>query len=270
MLPPVVADLLRARRKAPLEWEFLGSEWPRSVDEQGWDHPEIAHTAGSRWDEFTQSLRAPLPLGRSNEASAGVVDYAAHNTYYCFAYALARAIGTRREVSVLDWGGGLGEYLRLGQELFPEVDFSYVCKEKEPMVELGSALTTDAEFTADGSVALSKRYDLVMASSSLHYEQDWALTLEGLTSASRGWLYVTRQPVVWSATDFVILQRAHRHGYPTEYPGWVLNRGRLLERAEQVGMLLEREMLIAERPLVPGAPEQPEYRGFLFRKVPAP
>jgi hypothetical protein len=65
----------------------------------------------------------------------------------------------------------------------------------------------------------------------------------------------------------VVVQRPHACGYHTEYLGWFLNRDEFLSAAAGCGLGLRREFLIDERPPVPGAPEQAEYRGFLFQPV---
>ena len=67
-----------------------------------------------------------------------------------------------------------------------------------------------------------------------------------------------------AAASFVVVQRPYVHGYDTEYPGWFLNRAEFLAAADGLGMRLVREFLIQERPFVPDAPEQADYRGFLF------
>ena len=38
------------------------------------------------------------------------VEYARHNTYVSFGYVAALAAAGRNEMSMLDWGGGIGEY----------------------------------------------------------------------------------------------------------------------------------------------------------------
>lgn len=82
---------------------------------------------------------------------------------------------------------------------------------------------------------------------------------------SQDYLYVTRLPIVSKAPSFVVVQRPWPFGYETEFLGWFLNRGELLECARDSGLELTREFLIQEMPVVKGAPEQGEYRGFLFR-----
>ena len=121
-----------------------------------------------------------------------------------------------------------------------------------------------AAFHDSDQSALARPYDLVLASSSLHYSRNWRDTLAKIASVSNPYLYITRQPFVESVPSFVVVQRPHRHGYLTEYPGWFLNRSEFLEEARKLGLELLREFLIAERPVVPEAPEQAGYRGFLF------
>jgi hypothetical protein len=70
--------------------------------------------------------------------------------------------------------------------------------------------------------------------------------------------------VVRRAASFAVVQRPAPYGYLTEYLGWFLNRGEFLDHLRGLGMVLRREFLIYERPVVHGAPEQCEFQGFLF------
>jgi hypothetical protein len=57
------------------------------------------------------------------------------------------------------------------------------------------------------------------------------------------------------------------HGYETEYLGWVIKRGRLLEVVAAAGLGLAREFLLDARFSADGAPENPvEHRSFLFNR----
>ena len=89
--------------------------------------------------------------------------------------------------------------------------------------------------------------------------------MKRLAVLTRSYLFITRLPIVEQSKSFVVIQRPYACGYETEYPGWFLNRGELLTYTEQIGLHLQREFLIQERPHVPNAPEQAAYRGFLFR-----
>lgn len=267
LLPPVVTaglERLHARRTTP-EWAYLPA-WPEAAG-RGWAEPAIAEVQAKRLQAFVDSIAAPSPLGVSAEGEAHALGV--QNTYLAFAYVLGRAaLGrTGSPLTVLDWGGGLGQYSLLARSLLPEAPLAYTCHDLEPLVDTGASLVDGVRFEADPQRALSGRYDLVVASSSLHYTETWRDLVRSLCGAASTWLYVTRQPVVMTAEDYVVVQRAHRHGYPTSYPGWVLNRGGLVAAVEGEGFGLEREFLIDERPPVDGAPEPPEYRGFLFRRT---
>ena len=71
------------------------------------------------------------------------------------------------------------------------------------------------------------------------------------------------------AAPFVFVQRPYGHGYATEYLGWCLHRGEHLAVAERHGLRPVREFVNGFKPPVHRAPEQPEYRGFLFAAGPA-
>src|SRR5262249_4113572 len=113
------------------------------------------------------------------------------------------------------------------------------------------------------------RYDFVLSSSSLQYARDWRATLRGLARATGGHLFITSLPTVGHVPSFVFVQRPHRFGYETEYLGWCLNRGELIEAAGACGLTLLREFVIGHQPLIHGAPEQTQYYGFLFQPAPA-
>ena len=271
-LPPIVAAPLRRAWRArahtgPPDWEYLPGGWPpRDAGSVGWDADSIVATQTARWPAFARSVNAPAPFGLSNEAVGPVErDYATHNTILTFGYVLARSAVGRDRLSMLDWGGGVGHYGVYAKALLPEVPIEYHCHDLARFVVAGRRLLPDATFHDTAESALARRYDLVLASSSVHYSKDWRVTLAGLAGATGRYLYVTRQPFVETAPSFVVVQRPHRYGYLTEYPGWFLNRGEFLAAAVENGLELLREFLIDERPFVAGAPEQADYRGFLFR-----
>src|SRR5690606_13940299 len=104
------------------------------------------------------------------------------------------------------------------------------------------------------------------ASCSIHYSEDWQKVVTQLASASHSYLYITRLPIVHHAASFVVVQRPYLHGYDTEYLCWFLNREEFLRYMRDLKMDLVREFLIQEKPDVTGAPEEGEYRGYLFAR----
>lgn len=134
------------------------------------------------------------------------------------------------------------------------------------MCEHGRQLFPDAVFY-DGDGYLNHRYDFALVSGSLQYAVDWRATLQQIAGVTDGYVFVTRLPVVQTAASFVVLQRAYKCGYGTEYLGWVFNRAEFLQFASGVSLELAREFLIDGRIDIYRAPEPCDFRGFLFRVV---
>jgi putative methyltransferase (TIGR04325 family) len=184
-----------------------------------------------------------------------------------FAYVLTLAARSRTRLSILDWGGGLGHYYVLARALVPDLELDYHCKDLPLLCAKGRELLPAVHFHESAESCMGRRHDLVMASSSLQYSEDWRVTVGRLVRMTGSYLYITRTPVVRRAASFVVVQRPHGLGYDTEYPGWFLNMQELLTSAQTLDMELVREFLIDERPFVHNAPEQGEYRGFLWRPM---
>lgn len=273
LLPPVMTGAYRQIRdrshkaESP-DWEYLPGGWPQpSSASPGWNADSVVQTQLDRWPAFLRSVEAPQPFGISNEAAGGPPDYGVHNTIMTFGYVLARAAQGRKQLKMLDWGGGLGHYCVYARSLLPDLQLDYHCRDLPNLVAGGRNVLPTATFYADEDEALAGRYDLVVASSSLHYSREWRPLLARLAAATTGYLYVTRQPFVKTADSFVVVQRPHRFGYLTEYPGWFLNRNEFLSAAGQSDLKLLREFLIWKIPNVPNAPEAADYRGFLFSRA---
>jgi putative methyltransferase (TIGR04325 family) len=269
LLPPIVTKVVGlaariGRRSDPPDWQYLPGGWPDEQSLGGWSNDTVVSTQLARWPEFLESAQAPRPFGLSHEAAGGDLDYAVHNTVMSFAYVLARAAHDRGRLSMLDWGGGIGHYYVYAHALMAELELDYCCYDLPTLVAGGRTVLPQVTFQDSEEAALSRRYDLVVASSSLQYARDWRTKLTRLAGVCDDYLYVTRQPFVQRVPSFVVVQRPYRHGYQTEYPGWFLNEAEFLGFASEIGLTLVREFLIEERPFVPGAPEQADYRGFLF------
>ena len=272
--PPILIDAGRwAKHKLGSsmngvpEWEYIPEGWSRASEERnikGWNVPDVLEAYKTKWPEFVRSLEGTWPLGISHEADrVRVEDCSPHNTIMAYAYVLALASRNTRTVSILDWGGGIGHYYLIGKAVLPGVELAYHCRDLPILAEYGRSLFPEAHFYDDDS-CLEQKYDLVVSSSSLQYAENWQDVLTGLAGATKGYLYVTRIPVVRSHPSFVVLQRPYGAGYGTEYLGWFLNRGELVERAADAGMKLIREFFVGERAEPRDAPDIGQYRGFLF------
>jgi putative methyltransferase (TIGR04325 family) len=270
LTPPALWGLAR-RLRAPTiskpEWEYVPEGWgaaQRDEAIQGWNVASVVEAYRQDWPGFLRNIAGTGPLGVAPEAAAAGRDNPIlHNIVTSFGYALLRAAGRKDAISLLDWGGGIGHYYLLARTLAPELRIEYHCKDVPLLIAEGRRWLPTVNFHAD-EVCLQRQYDLVLASGSLQFAEDWRATLAKLAAATGGFLYVTSLPMVERAQSFVFVQRPYRFGYETEYLGWCLKRSEFLAAAAKNHLTLLREFVVGHRPVIVGAPEQNEYRGFLF------
>jgi putative methyltransferase (TIGR04325 family) len=274
LLPPFITNaLIRVTRgggrEAP-EWEYVPDGWRRSPS--GWDVESVVRAQRAKWERFVALIGAhggTGPLGVYHEAAALSNDsLIAHHTFMTYGYVLARAAAARSagdRLTILDWGSGLGHYFIVSRALLPDVTLDYHARDLPLLCEAGRSTVPQVTFHDNDVDALgARRYDLIVASASLHYHEAWRDVLRGFAAASRRYVYVARLPIVHRLPSFVVVQRPHSVGYDTEYLGWFFNREEFLAGAREAGLRLVREFLADERPHAHGAPEQCEFRGFLF------
>jgi putative methyltransferase (TIGR04325 family) len=275
ILPPMIVSLARRWLKRALpspevsatEWEYVPEGWQYKGRARGWDVESVVMQQLKRWPRYLGALQGAGPLGISHEArDPAEQNVLRHNVVMSFAYVLALAAHRKERLSVMDWGGGLGYYYALARALMPELVLEYHCKELPLICAAGRKSSPEIRFHEDDS-CLGRKYDLVLASSSLQYSEDWRKTLGALAAAADQWLYLALLPATAECGSFVFIQRAYPHGYDTEYLGWCLNRRELIEGAARLELELRREFLHGYRPAIAGAPEPCEYRGFLFEKA---
>jgi putative methyltransferase (TIGR04325 family) len=250
------------------EWEYVADTWAAACKRQpcrGWNDASIVQAYEATWRAFTKQLQGPKPLGISPEAPGEPRDNLLfHNSIMTFGYALALAAQHKENLHFLDWGGGLGHYFMIAQTLLPDVVIDYVCKDLPLLTEAGRTQLPAGKFYHDDS-CLAHSYDFVLASGSLQFAPDWRTTLSGLARASKGYCLVANLPIIEQRPSFVFIQRPYCYGYRTEYLAWCLNETELLDHAAQAGLRLIREFVVGHRPLISNAPEQNEYRSYLFR-----
>jgi putative methyltransferase (TIGR04325 family) len=270
LLPPIAMDAIRAIRtpNPPTpEWEYVADGWQHAQahpEVRGWDVEEILDVYRRRWPSFLSDLKGTAPLASVHESDGSAVDFHAHNVMMTFAYAIGVASRHGTNLKMLDWGGGIGHYYAIARALYPDITVDYHCKDLPRMASLGRQLLPEQHFYDDES-CFDQSYDFVMASTSFHYIEDWKPLLKRLAMSTKRYLYLAQVPVVNRSDAFVFIQRPYAYGYATEYLAWCHNRTILLQHAEEVGLRLVREFVYGYSPLIKGAPEQNEYRGFLFQ-----
>ena len=278
LTPPLLASMLQRARSClsrsgngkpgTSEWEVIPEGWSYAKGHpsvSGWNAPSVLETQLRKWPRFVAMAEGSGPLGFAHESDlSDRHDLASHNAVMSFAYAVSLAAHMRTRISFLDWGGGLGHFFILARRLLPNVQIEYHCKDVPLLADQGARFLPDQHFTSDDG-CLDRKYDFVMASTSLHYVEDWRALLARLRAATGDILYVTGLPVVARSPSFVFAQRPHAFGYDTEYLAWSLNHDEFIAEATANGLHLLQELVVGHRPPISGAAEQAEYRGFLFR-----
>lgn len=261
-------DMYHRVRYGGLEWEFCPGGWTRKDGKvKGWNVGAIAQTQKLKWPEFMMATKGTSPLTIAHEApSPREDDYHAHHLVMAYAYVLALAAHKKERLSLLDWGGGIGHYCILSRRLLPEFDLEYYCKDVPVICKVGREVLPEAQFIERDEDISIRHYDLVLASGSLQYIQEWKSVARLLASVANPYLFITRLPIVWQNKSFVVHQRAYAYGYGTEYMSWFLNRGEFLDHMVSNDCELIREFAFHNHSMVNHAPEQAQVRGFLFRK----
>jgi putative methyltransferase (TIGR04325 family) len=258
----------KAQAVPPPEWEYLPGTWDQALQDRqvrGWDADGVVRTQLAAWPAFLESIAAPRAFDLAKGNAGGDISF--HNGVMSFAYVLSlTAAKTGGRVRCLDWGGGVGHYYRLARALFPDMRFDYMCKEMPKLCLAGARLNPEASFVSDETICREKSFDLVMASTSLHYSPDWQAVLRNLIGCAVHYVFINRLPVVMQHASYIMVQRPYRYGYETEYIGWCVNQSDFLAGAQRAGARLERMFLCGEgnHIKVQGAPEQACYKGFLF------
>jgi len=250
------------------EFEYIPNGWEYLHDHpgiKGWDVEDILQVYLKQWEPFVEMAQSVGPLSGIHESVLAKVSIEGHNSIMIFAYSLALAAHRRTNLSMLDWGGGIGHYYLIAKALMPMIDIEYHCKDTPMLSSYGQELFQEACFYFDDS-CLNRQYDFVLASGSLQYSQNWSATFSRLADATDGYLLVTRLPIVKTVPSYVFIQRPYLHMYNTEYLAWCLNREEFISCVQETGLQLVREFLVGDNHPVHNAPEKCEYYGFLFKK----
>ena len=245
--------------------EYAPDGWQTKLkngQNKGWSVDSVIDTEKAKWDIFCRNLEGSGPLGFSHEHTdlSVIRNPNFHNVHISYAYVLALVAHKKDSISVLDWGGALGHYYLLGKAVLPDVEIDFHVKEVPLMVKAGEKLNPEVHWY-DDETCLERDYDLVMMTGSIPYMEDWAHVLHRIARSIKGYLFISRLPVVEQSPSFVAIQRL----YNSQMLHQQINQTELLETVRETGLTLVREFVVGDRPYIKGAPEQCEVRGWLFK-----
>jgi putative methyltransferase (TIGR04325 family) len=246
--------------------EYAPNGWQTQLNNnrnKGWSVNSVIDTEKAKWDVFCRNLEGSGPLGFSHEHTdlSIIRNPNFHNVHISYAYVLALTAHKKDSISVLDWGGALGHYYLVAKAVLPGVDIDFHVKEVPLMAKAGEQLNPEVNWY-DDETCLERDYDLVMMTGSIPYMEDWADVLRRIARSIKGYLFISRLPVVEHSPSFVAIQRL----YNSQMLHQQINQTELLETVGETGLTLVREFVVGDRPYIKGAPEQCEVRGWLFKK----
>ncbi len=262
LMPPVVyraaAHWLTRQQPNTPALNYVPNGWRDAAHYRGWNAEGVLEAYKATWPRLVRESQTATPLN----VIMGTDDVGMQNVLLCFAYSLALAAQNKTALSMLDWGGAIGQYKLLAQAALPGVPIKYHCKDVPLLAEYGQQINPDAYFSSEAASCLSRSYDFILVSSSLHYSEDWQADFRALARAADGYLLLTRTPVNDEDSSFVFSQSA----YGSEWLGWSLKRRDLLNCAAAEGLSVVREFMMSDVDIpIVNAPYRSRQRGFLFR-----
>ena len=199
-LPPVIFDAAarwrQGRRGQAEGLAYVPQGWQDAHRYRGWNAESVLEAYRATWPRLVREAQTSDPLN----LIMGSQDIVLHNFLLCFAYSLALAAQGKSSLSMLDWGGAIGQYNLLAQAVLPGTAIDYHCKDVPLLAAYGQTLHPNAHFTSD-ETCFQRSYDFVLASGSLQYSEDWQKILTALAHATGARDRRTRQAHATGARD---------------------------------------------------------------------
>jgi putative methyltransferase (TIGR04325 family) len=258
----------------PLLWN-LGSHLKRRVVRsttlleyapKGWLTPLPTGTGGDEfWRNFltVEQAYCEALIARIHAREPLLYPDSDENSKYAvFGYVLALASRAQQQITVLDYGGNVGDYYWLGRELVPGVTLDYHCKELPLVAEAGRQLSPNVTWHTDDD-CFNRSFDLVMFSSSLQCLPNWQDILVLAGKSTFRYLLLSDIPTVRGVPSYVA---THRSAGQTHLQ-MQLNRAELTAAVERAGLRLVREFAMGAHAPIVNAPEQPMCVGWLCERA---
>lgn len=250
----------------PVLWKFGQTVLRRSVDRIEYIPPETAREFPPEpnpefWSAFLDSERAACEalIARACSGEPRLAQHGEELKYQIYSYVLALAGGDQDRLSVLDYGGNMGEYFWIGKAMVPHLELDFHCKELPAVADVGRSLTPHISWHTDDR-CFEPQYDVVMFSSCMQYST--FDTLRAAARSARRYLLFSDVPMVRNVPAFY--SKHHSRGVSTvqRHP----NRDEIVALIGDSGLTLFREFDMGPHLPVVNAPEQPTCAGLLFQR----
>lgn len=271
LLPPILLKFITNNlgyfNLAP--WEYVKEGFDYPINSQGWNLEQIAELQFQKWPEYSKRIFSTGGFGINHESEMALGNAPFfHNLLVSFAYVITLSANKKKNVNFLDWGGGIGHYGLLANEILKPLDLhlNYYCYDFEVFGKVGQKLNLGYNFFSNTDQYLNVEFDLIMASSSIWYEKNWKDGVDHLCKYQTQYLYITRMIFIAKEQSYVAIQRPKSMGYKTEYLFWIINKYDFIDYLLSKGFKLLREFEFGETLPIFKAPEQGTFSGFLFIK----
>jgi putative methyltransferase (TIGR04325 family) len=252
-------------------WKYAPDKFDTVISTDGWNLESIAAIQVSKWENYKNRIKSTNAIGLNHESdNFGLTnDPFFHNLLVSFAYVLGLSAISKKSIKVLDWGGGIGHYGLLSEELFKSTNLKidYYCYDFPVFCSAGQKINPNYTFFNNENMIKGFEFDLIVASSSIWYEKDWKNGVNKLCNYNPEYLYITRMIFTNKGESYVALQKPKQKGYKTEYLFWVINEFDFVSYTSSKNYKLIREFEFGEPIPIFKAPQQGTYKGFLFKKL---
>jgi putative methyltransferase (TIGR04325 family) len=273
VLPPLFTDFVKKNLGyiGYAVWEYAPKGFNTKIRKSGWDLESIAVLQKEKWGGYSNRIKSSQNIGVNHEHSDSTIphDPFFHNLLSSFAYVITLSGLKKESIDFLDWGGGIGHYGLLAEELIKpaEIKMNYFCYDFPVFCDHGKKVNPTYNYFSDQNQYHDHQFDLVMASSSIWYEADWKNGVDKLCKFGIDFLYITRMIFIDEQPSYVAVQRPKLMGYDTEYLFWVINKNEFINYINEKNFELIREFEFGSVPPIFKGPEQGTMKGFLFKRV---
>ena len=273
-MKPTVSDLLSAGRLQEAEW-LIRSGHPSPLT-----LVDLAHQLGTSLDPksffVSPGFYAPLPswsaarslCGHAYEASSVLDRYrnianqslcSQQPQIFLSSYAIRQlaalhhawlSLGQPSVLRVLDFGGALGNHFYSLSPHWHWSSLQWVVCETDSVATVGQSEYEGRYgvhricFNSDPLTPLQGGIDVVFASCSLQYLEDWVSMLHQFREAP--WLLVDRVPLIDYPTDIIDIQVVPASYTDTRYPGWKFSSSKWFSCFQDLGYSLVWHWFVPE------------------------
>jgi putative methyltransferase (TIGR04325 family) len=273
VLPPFLVDFIKKNigYVGYAIWEYSPEGFNKEIKKKGWDLESIAALQNEKWDGYSKRIKSTQNIGVNHENSDPTIpnDPFFHNLLTSFAYVIMLSGLKKDSIDFLDWGGGIGHYGLLAEELIKpaKIKMNYFCYDFPVFCKKGETLNPNYNYFHNENQYHYHKFDLIMASSSIWYEEDWKKGVDKLCNFETNFLYITRMIFINKKPSYVAVQRPKSMGYDTEYLFWVINKIEFINYLKEKNFELIREFEFGVVTPIFKGPEQGTMKGFLFQSM---